>query len=197
MKANVIPLRQPAPAPEPLSDEAVAAACSSGDPAAVAELFDRFHSAIVRFLGRLLQSQEDIEDSLQTTFFEVSRGRAHYDGRASVKTWILAIAANVARNQLRSTTRQQRLRVALQLEPDGGGPSAPDARVGARRQIELARRVLDGLSVDRRVAFVLCALEGLSAKEAAVALGSTETAIWKRVSEARKAILAAVGRIEP
>jgi RNA polymerase sigma-70 factor (ECF subfamily) len=193
MKGNVIPLRRPEPESEPLSDEAVAAACSSRDPVAVAELFDRFHPAIVRFLGRLLRSPEDIEDSLQCTFLEVARGRAHYDGRASVKTWILAVAANVARNQMRSTTRQDRLRVTLRQQPDEAGSSAPDARAAARLQLKRARQALDELPVERRIAFVLCALEGLSAKEAAAALGSTETAIWKRVSEARKAILASTG----
>jgi len=196
MKGRVISLRQLQPDSETLSDEAVAEACRSGDPVAVAELFDRFHGSVVRFLSHLLRAREDVEDSLQSTFLEVARGRARFDGRSAVRTWLLAVAANVARNQLRKTRRQTRLQLALSREDGGSAHPPPDGRVGAKLQLERARRVLDGLPAEQRAAFVLCAVEGLSARETAQALGSTETAIWKRVSEARKAILAAARREE-
>ena len=74
----------------------------------------------------------------------------------------------------------------------GLATSEPTDGVDARRALRAASRALASLPLERRMAFVLCELEGLSARDAASALDSTETAVWKRVSEARRAIRDAV-----
>jgi RNA polymerase sigma-70 factor (ECF subfamily) len=181
MNRKVVPLRQPSTGPAPLSDEAVAAACAARDPAALAELFDRFHRRIARFLSRLVASQTDLEDLLQSTFLEVARGRATFQGRSSVVTWLLGIAANVARHHLRTGRRQARLHLALGRTENGQHTdSGPGEVVDARRALRRARRALALLPAERRLAFTLCELEGLSAQQAARALGTTESAVWKR-----------------
>jgi DNA-directed RNA polymerase specialized sigma24 family protein len=43
---------------------------------------------------------------------------------------------------------------------------------------------------ERRLAFVLCEIEGVSAADAARILDTTETAVWKRVSDVRRALRA-------
>jgi RNA polymerase sigma-70 factor (ECF subfamily) len=184
-------LRQPADGEGTLSDEAIAAACSSGDPVAVAALYDRFHARVGRFLYRVAGARADCEDLLQATFLEVARGKARFDGRSAVLTWVLGIAANVARHHLRSTSRRDRLRVALRLAAATSPVEDPAAAVEARQSLEQAWRMLAALPAERRLAFVLCEIEGLSARQAAEALGTSETAVWKRVSAARQAIRAA------
>jgi RNA polymerase sigma-70 factor (ECF subfamily) len=64
--------------------------------------------------------------------------------------------------------------------------------VDARSALERVQRTLEGLPENQRIAFVLCEIEGLSAREAADALGVNETAVWKRVSDARKALVRAL-----
>ena len=188
VSARVVRIRKPAERDAAWGDEAVAHACLSGDPAAVAELFERFHTRVTRYLTRAIGDSSDVEDLLQATFLEVARGRARYDGRSSVCTWLLGIATNAVRHHLRSATRRRALLAAVSHAradaPDPGPASALDARLALRR----VQEVLDELSDEQRLAFVLCELEGLRAEEAARLLGATETAVYKRVSDARKAL---------
>ena len=188
---RIIPLRQGV-AVEPLTDEALALACSTADPAAISELFERFRRPVARYLSRLTDSPDDIEDCLQTTFLEVARGTAQFSGRSSVKTWLFGVATNVVRHHYRAAARRSRLGAALSIcSPDATHPDAQQ-RFDARQRLARLQRGLQELSSERREAFVLCELEGLSAREAASVLASTETAVWKRVSEARRALLARV-----
>lgn len=187
-KRTLVPLRHRAASEPALSDEALALACSSADPAAIAELFDRFRVAIANYLLRLLGDAHDVEDCLQATFLEVARGRARFSGYSSASTWLLGIATNVARHHRRSSGRRARLQAAFECVTDGASLVFPDAAANAEQELARINRILDGLSAERREAFVLCEIEGLSAREASVVLGVSETAIWKRVSDARRVL---------
>jgi RNA polymerase sigma factor (sigma-70 family) len=172
----------------PLSDEALARACAGGDAAAIAALFDRFGRPIARYLRRLLGAETDVDDLLQATFVEIARGSAVYDSeRGNVLVWLFSIATNLARHHRRSVARRHRLLAAVAH----AGPShgiAVGEQVQARRDLEAAGQALAALADEQREAFVLCELEGLSARAAAQVLGANESLVWKRVSDARRRI---------
>ncbi len=191
----VIALRAKEEALPKLSDESVATACSTGDPAAVAELFTRFQAPVTGYLSRLVPSRVDVEDLLQTTFLQIAKGRARYEGRASVRTWLFGIATNVVKHHRRSGARFLRLLDAARREPCPRPPSLAEESDAKRmlRRVELA---LGSLSRDQRFAFVLCEVEGLSAREAALVLETSEQAVWRRVSDARRALRSLVLREE-
>jgi RNA polymerase sigma-70 factor, ECF subfamily len=198
VSGRVLRIRRQEVEREAWSDEAVAHACASGDPVAVAELFERYHSVVIRFLSCAVGPGPDVEDLLQTTFMEVATVKSPFRGRSTVLTWLLGIAANVARHHLRSRHRRARLLRAVSLATRRRPMPSVDETTDARRAIDRASEVLRRLPDDKRLAFVLCEFEGLGAKEAAEVLGCSETAIWKRVSEARhvlrKALSAEVER---
>lgn len=197
MPSNVLSLRQPSAREPSLSDEALALACKTGDAAAVAELFERFREQVTRFISRMVNDPHDVEDLLQATFLEVARGGARFEGRSAVSTWLLGIAANVVRHHRRTMGRRRKLHQAYDGERGIAVPVVghPDTETG--RLIQKVERCLNALSEERRAAFVLCEIEGLSAREAGVALGCSETAIWKRVSEARRALRDAIMQEQP
>ena len=197
MNGRVVPLRMPAGAEPPWSDDAVAHACAAGDPAAIAEMFNRHHGAVTRFLSRLVGPGPDVEDLLQATFMEVARVQTRFEGRSSVTTWLLGIAANVARHHMRSQRRWHRLRSVVAVVTPRAGRVDADDTLQARRDLRAAQHKMDGLSEDHRIAFALCELEGVSAREAARILGTTESAIWKRVSDVRKALREVVAGRRP
>jgi len=187
MKENVIPFHRDADRQDlPLSDAAVACACATGDGAAITMLFDRFHHSVARYISRLLGAW-DVEDLVQATFLEVLRGNSRYDGRASVTTWLFAIATNIVRHHRRTDRRKLRLVAAMTHEAPPSHADVAD-RVDVARQLERAEELLAGLGTSQREAFVLCVLEGCSAREAATILGTSEGAVWKRVCKARAAI---------
>jgi len=197
MTAKVVRIRKAADRDAAWSDEAVAHACVSGDPAAVAELFDRFHGRVTRYLTRAIGDGPDVDDVLQATFLEIARGNSRFDGRSAVCTWLLGIATNAARHHVRSASRRRGLLEAVTHATTGSSAPGTAETVDARLALRRAQQVLDALSSDQRMAFVLCELEGMRAEEAARMLGTTESAVWKRVSDARKAMRHALGEGAP
>lgn len=197
MTANVLPFRaQKSEAQQPWSDEAVAAACGTGDPRAIAEFFERFQVPVTRFLSRVVGGA-DVEDLVQITFLQIARGQCKFEGRSSAMTWLFGIAANVLRQHRRSTARRKRLAWALTILPTTASVDRTIEQVQARRCMAQVQRAFAALPEASRVAFVLCEIEGLSARDAARVLDTSETAIWKRISDARKALLRTVDGGQP
>jgi RNA polymerase sigma-70 factor (ECF subfamily) len=196
--ARLIPLRRIEGDAAAMSDEALLAACATGDAAALGALFDRFSDAVYRFTGRLATTDELARDDLvQATFLEVRRTAHAFRGTSSVKTWILGIAANVARHALRGE-RRRRAHQARYLERIEGAPAPLDDQVARRALMARIAEALAALPRDQQIAFLLCDLEQLPGAEVARALGIPEGTLWRRLHTARKAMRAAVeGAREP
>lgn len=191
----IVPLRRVAGEVGELSDEALLAACATGDGAALGALFDRFHVAVYRFLGRLPACDEAVRDDLvQATFLELQRTAARFRGGSTVKTWLLGIAANVARHQLRGE-RRRRVHQAKFLEVvDGAAAATPDDALVRRRLLAKIADALAELPHEQQVVFALCDLEQLPGADVARGLGIPEGTLWRRLHQARRAIRAAVER---
>ena len=171
---------------EELTDEALVAACATGDTAALAALFDRHHRLVLRFVSRASSAAaSDVEDLAQSTFLEVWRSSARFGARGSARSWMLGIAANLVRHYVRGEIRRRSAMANLAERPERGEPRPDD--VAARRQlIDRLAAGLSGLPHDLRVAFVLCDLEEVPAVEAARALGVRQGTMWRRLHDARK-----------
>ena len=191
---KLLPLRRVTGAVAELSDEALLAGCATGDTAALGALFDRFHVAVYRFLSRLPTTDEAARDDLvQATFLEVRRTAGKFRGGSAVKTWLLGVAANVARHQLRGE-RRRRVHQAKYLEVLAGAPAAaPDAAIDRQRLMAQIAGALAQLPHDQQVAFAMCDLEQLPGVDVARALGIPEGTLWRRVFHARKALREALG----
>jgi RNA polymerase sigma-70 factor (ECF subfamily) len=146
----------------------------------------------VSIAARLPTADEASRDDLvQATFLEVRRAARRFRGTSSVKTWILGVAANIARHQLRSE-RRRRVHQAHYVERLTAVPEAPDAQVERREQLAQIARALAALPHDQQVAFILCDLEQLPGVEVARALDIPEGTLWRRLHQARKALRVAL-----
>ena len=72
MSGKILPFRRPASPPQALpkslSDEALLSACSTGDTAALGELYERFHAVVYRVLSRLVGATcTELDDLVQAT----------------------------------------------------------------------------------------------------------------------------------
>lgn len=194
MAAKLVPLRRVSGETAQLSDEALLAACGTGDVAALGALFDRFHDVVYRFAGRLATTDELARDDLvQATFLELRRSAASFRGTSSVRTWILGVAANVARHSLR-TERRRRVRQAKYVEHMTSVPLQIDEQVEQRKLLARVEEALALLPRDLQVAFILCDLERLPSGEVARVLGIPEGTLWRRLHNARKAMRAEISR---
>lgn len=191
---EVVPLRRIAGEVHELTDEALVFAAGAGDPAALGALFDRFASDVLRFVTRIAgRFAADVDDLVQATFLEVYRSSARFNRRSSVKTWMFGIAINVVRHHRRSEGRRSSTLERFASVADGPGVARPDTLAERARQLEQLGRALDALDEPLRVAYVLCVIEEVTARDAAVALGTTEGTIWRRVHEARGQLHAELG----
>lgn len=168
-----------------MTDEALLAACGAGSPAALGALFDRYYSGVRRFLGRMSGTDDrDLDDLVQTTFETVQRSARKFDGRSSVKTWVLGVANNVARHHIRSEIRRKRLASAYAAAPRASIVDASE-QADRRERAALLRDAIAALKPKLREAFVLVYLEGMPGKDAARIAGVREGTMWKRLHQAR------------
>jgi RNA polymerase sigma-70 factor (ECF subfamily) len=173
-----------------MSDEALVAAAGTGDVAAMAAFFDRFHLDAHRFLSRLAPAA-DVDDLLHATFLEAFAAARKYRGGSLVRTWLFGIALNVSRHHHRGENRRRAFLTGLGSWPRDEA-RRPDRAAESRQLVERVNAVLGRLSHDQRGAFLLCEVEELSGPEAARALGAPVGSVGRWLFEARSAVRAAL-----
>jgi RNA polymerase sigma-70 factor (ECF subfamily) len=158
---------------------AVALRARRGD-AAAAVAFVRATQAEVWRLCAHLGRGLDADDLTQDTYARAFASLHRFLGRSSARTWLLAIARRACADAIRSAQRDRRRPVGeLERAEDPAGAVAVRALVG-------------GLEPDRREAFVLTQLLGLSYAEAADVCSCPVGTIRSRVARARADLVAAM-----
>jgi RNA polymerase sigma-70 factor (ECF subfamily) len=151
-----------------------------GDDASLTELIRVLQPRVWRLCASL-GSPGDPADLTQETFLRMIRSLGSYRGEASVETWVLTIARRVCIDHVRSLVRQRRLiDKARRYAVDGATGIAPG---------DIVHEMLVGIDPDRREAFVLTQLAGLSYEDAAAVVGCPVGTIRSRVARARSDLL--------
>jgi RNA polymerase sigma-70 factor (ECF subfamily) len=185
-RAVVVPLRRPSTDLADIGDEAVIAACATGDPIARAALFQRHVAAVHRFVARLCYDAATVDDLVQSTFIAAYRAAPRFRAGGRARPWLFGIAANLSRSHIRREGRRVRALTAIaSLQRDEPAVELDPAR---RDRIARLPAAIAALSHDLRAALVLVDLEGESGREAATALGVPEGTLWRRVFVARRAV---------
>jgi RNA polymerase sigma-70 factor (ECF subfamily) len=162
-------------------------AARDGDDHAVAELVRRTQPEVWKVCVALGSPGEE-QDLVQETYLRALGSLHTYRGEAPVRAWLLRVARNVCADHVRRRERQRRLVDRVRPHPlDAVAPAATSPAVEG---------MLDHLSPERRDAFVLTQLAGLSYDEAAAALGCPIGTVRSRVARARADLAAEVRRIQ-
>lgn len=197
MSARLVPFRRESGEVETLSDAALVAGCAQGDNAALAALYDRHAAAVHRFLGRFAGVDGDqADDLLQSTFLQVSRAARRFRGSASARTWLFAIAGNVARRHVRSSARHRRMLERAATRVPTPVPDPADLADRERLELRLADAV-GGLPPKLRLVFVMCEVEEVPGVEAAEVLGVPVGTIYRRLHDARRRLRKSLAGVWP
>jgi len=87
-------------------DHRLLARLAAGDMTALEELYDRYSRVTFAVIIRIVADRQVAEDLLQEAMFQLWQHAGRYDGRAGgVRPWLLAIAHNLALNELRRRRR--------------------------------------------------------------------------------------------
>jgi RNA polymerase sigma-70 factor (ECF subfamily) len=88
------------------SDERLLEDYRHGDKPAFARLVSRYHRELYHFLVRFLANRAAAEDVFQETFLQVHQSAQTFDSARRFRPWLFTIAANKARDLLRSQSRR-------------------------------------------------------------------------------------------
>jgi RNA polymerase sigma-70 factor (ECF subfamily) len=164
-----------------------ALAARRGDPAAQERFIQATQRDVWRFVARLAGA-ELADDLAQETYLRALRSMPRFAGRSTARTWLLSIARRVVIDHIRAASVRPRKARAddWQLVAER---RQPITLPGIDDRLALAQLV-DRLPVERREAFVLTQVLGLSYAEAAKICDCPVGTIRSRVSRARDDLVA-------
>lgn len=160
------------------------------DPAALAELYDRYAPRLYAYLYRRLGDQALAEDLVSEVFVRALEAlRRDRFARTALQAWLYRLA----HNRLIDYYRQNGLAAPLPLDESApAGDDVPAAAAAATAQADV-RAALLRLTAEQQQIITLRFGEGLSAPAVAAVLGKPETAIRSLQHRA----LAALRRLLP
>lgn len=160
----------------------LALAAGSGDQVALFRLVRATQADVWRFCAHLAEPAS-ADDLTQEVYLRALKALPSFRGDASARTWLLAIARRTVADHIRTLKRRRGV-VAT-------GPPFPRPMAAADEQVVL-RDVVAGLPPDRRMAFELTQVLGLSYAEAARVCDCPVGTIRSRVARARRDLIAAL-----
>jgi len=156
----------------------------SGDPDAVRDTLRALLPHVRRWLFRLLGRSPDLDDATQEALAEIAAFLPRFEGRSKLETAAHQITVRVAYRYFAKAVE-----VSLELVPELVDLSSnAESRVMAREALARLQRCLARMPAKRRVAFVLCAVEGFTPTEASRIAGTTALAMRCRLTYARREI---------
>lgn len=157
-----------------------------GDADAMERVLSKLAPTLQRFARRLCGDGPDVEDTVQDALLQIARKLPEFEGRASLTSWSYTVARSACSHRRRGLKN----RPPVEDEADArvsDGPS-PESIATDLELSRALRSALDGLAEDYREVIVLRDVEGLTAPEAAAAVGLSVDALKSRLHRARAAL---------
>ncbi len=162
-----------------------------GDLPAFEEIVRRYQRRVYGVALRIVRSHAVADDVAQDAFLRAWQSLDRFELGRPFGPWVCRIAANLAVNHVRSpVTREDPL-------PEGHGETKAargnplDAVLDGEAQ-RLLHEALEGLPPEQRAVFVLRAVEGMSYREIADALGLSPGTVMSRLFRAREKLARAL-----
>jgi len=171
------------------------------DQGAFALLFQRYRAPVCHHLGRILRDPAAADDLTQEVFLRLWDRAAQWKAEATLRSWLLRIATNLALNHLRTVKRrrEQPIEPPLPREEDdeeGTVPAwmidtatlQPDEALDQSERRRLLIETAEQLSEEKREVFRLVYEAHLETRQVADELGIPEGTVKSRMHHARKEI---------
>jgi RNA polymerase sigma-70 factor (ECF subfamily) len=156
----------------------------AGDPDVTRDTLRALLPHVRRWLYRLLGRSPDLDDATQEALAEIAGFLPRFEGRAKLETAAHQITVRVAYRYFAKSKC-----ISLEVVPELVDVSTGiESRMMAREALARLQRCLGRLPAKRRIAFVLCAIDGLTPTEAAHVAGTTALAMRCRLSYARREV---------
>jgi RNA polymerase sigma-70 factor, ECF subfamily len=144
------------------------------------DLYRKYHQDLFNFLLYMVQNREQAEDLVQEVYIRVLKSYKHFKGESSEKTWLIAIARNVAIDFFRKQKGwKERTVKKLKLEdlPIRDQRPLPEEMVYQLEDKQLMYHCLERCSIDQKSVIILRYIQELSIIETAQVLGWKESKV--------------------
>lgn len=168
--------------------------------------FDQFmrlnQRRVYRLLLGMLRDPEAADTLTQECFLRAWRKRASFRGEASVGTWLLRIAVNLARDHARNR-RLAFWRRLLSAPTDDARAQAeqlpslqagPEQALVARQELDAVWNVVEALPQQQKAVFLLRFVEEMSLEEIAETLGLRVGSVKSHLFRALSTVKTRMGR---
>ncbi|MCA2982093.1 MAG: RNA polymerase sigma factor [Myxococcaceae bacterium] len=163
----------------------------SGERPGLEALYRSELRSVYAFLWRLGAQESEMDDLAHDVFVTAARRLSSFDPARPARPWLLGIAFRVF-----SDARRKRRPTETPSEAMEDPVPGPEASVERRQAQQVIRRALATLPEERRVAFVLHELEGLTPSEVSNLMQAPLMTTYSRLKTARDEVASAVRRFQ-
>lgn len=205
--------------PDDHPDRDVVAALQRGDESVFRAVVERHHGALVRIARHYVSTDGAAEEVTQEAWLSVIDGLPRFEGRSSLRTWMVSIVVNKARDRSRRDQRMVPLssivppvsddgptvdadRFLDATDPDAGHwamppqrvDSMPEAAFESTQLLAAVRAAIDELPPNYHRVLWLRDVEGLTSAEVCAGLDLSEANQRVLLHRARSKVRAALER---
>jgi RNA polymerase sigma factor (sigma-70 family) len=136
---------------------------------------------LMGFAYRAVRDHDRAQELVQETYIAALEAYAGFEGRSSLRTWMVGILSRKIIDHYRRTRREVLTDVMPEPEPSmwsaffRSSPRAPDADIDPKRAVDVMDAAMASLRELERMAILLCDIEELDRDEACNALGIQPT----------------------
>lgn len=161
-----------------MDQEKLIAALIAGDAAAFDYVVTQYHS-IMLSVARAIIGEAFADEVVQEAWISAIKALPRFEGRATLKTWLLQITSNGAKTRLRRESRQLSLDDGWQAEPDykfdhrghriddvlQWNIDTPEALLQNDQLRDVIEKTYQSLPPHQRAVLTMCDMEGLEMTE--------------------------------
>jgi len=161
------------------SDEQLVAAYQRGESDAFTQLVGRYEKELYHFLVKFLGQASLAEEAFQEAFLQVHLSVDRFETDRRFRPWLYTIAANKARDMLRSRARRPTVQVTVRDDDDSDSDlwahllrdeTTPENLLEQKEQKEHVQRIIAAMPERFREILIMAYFQQLSYKEMAEAL---------------------------
>lgn len=157
------------------------------------EIYDHYISLVRGLIGKSLGPRDDTEDLVADVFVGLFESAPKIRSADTMRSYIVSVVLNTVRREFK---RRKRRRLFFASDSPGDElerlPGTDDPR--AKVALKQLSRILDDLSEDERLVYVLHVLEGLSLSDVTDTLKMSRSTVKRRLKKANEKMLRRVER---
>tara|TARA_B100001989_G_C24530093_1_gene461114 strand:- start:581 stop:1228 length:648 start_codon:yes stop_codon:yes gene_type:complete len=152
------------------------------------DFYRRYAPQILSRLAGMLGDLQQAEDCTQQVFLEAMQGIQNFRGESSISTWLYRISTRVVYKHFQKRNKLSSFMELLTKDTQTSQPEQPIAEklLVDKETRQLVWDILELMSPRKRIAILLCDLEGCSLNEASEMLGIPAGTVSSRLNHGRK-----------